>query len=92
MEDMIASLEELMLCSSLTMEQHDLIERCLDEGYDNLSQEDKSSIRRLLNRRAASLGSSALQRWRERRQQAKTTTGKSKTIRHPIASPSATRH
>lgn len=67
MDEMQSNLEELLLCSSLSIDQHDLIERCLDEGYDSLSAEDKSTIRRLLNRRAASLGSSALQRWRARR-------------------------
>ncbi len=67
MEEMTQTLEDLLLCESLPCEHRDLIERCLEEGYAALSEDDKSSIRRLLNRRAASLGSTALQRWRERR-------------------------
>ncbi len=69
MEEMTQTLEDLLLCESLPCEHRDLIERCLEEGYAALSEDDKSTIRRLLNRRAASLGSTALQRWRERRRQ-----------------------
>ena len=69
MDEMTQRLEELLLCESLSPDDHDLIERCLEEGYAELAEDDKSTIRRLLNRSAASLGSTALQRWRERRRQ-----------------------
>ncbi len=68
MQDLISALERLLLCESLTNAQRDVAERCLDEGYEPLSAEDKSQIRRMLNRQAASPGG-ALKRWRERKQQ-----------------------
>lgn len=68
------SLEELLLCGDLDDEQHELVERCIDQGYLQLEAPDKAQIRRLLNQfvsgsqRAVRPGRSALQRWRERRQ------------------------
>lgn len=69
------TLEELLLCGDLDDDQHDLIERCLDQGYLQLASPDKAQVRRLLNQHGSgskprSPGGSALQRWRERRRQA----------------------
>lgn len=69
------TLEELLLCGDLDDDQHELIERCLDQGYLQLASPDKAQVRRLLNQHGSgskprSPSGSALQRWRQRRQAA----------------------
>ncbi len=66
------ALEELLICGHLDHDQHELVERCLDQGYVLMSQADKAMIRRLLNTRhsgskSPQQPSSPLQRWRQRR-------------------------
>ncbi len=69
MDNMIADLENLLLTQSLTEDEHDSVEHALDEGYMSLSEDEKSMIRRLLNRKAAGRNISPLQRYRAHRQQ-----------------------
>ena len=69
MQDLVDALERLQLCESLSKSHRDLIECCLDEGYETLSLDDKSTIRRLLNQQAAG-HTGALKRWRERKRMA----------------------
>lgn len=73
--EMNTTLEQLLLCADLDEQHHELIERCLDEGYLALEGDDKAMIRRLLNTRSSrskrpGQGNGILQRYRERRQQA----------------------
>ena len=73
--EMNATLEQILLCADLDEHHHELIERCLDEGYLALGGDDKAMIRRLLNTRSSrskrpGQGNGILQRYRERRQQA----------------------
>ncbi len=66
MNDMNLALETLLLCQSIGGDERDIVERALDEGYDSLAAEDKSKVRRLLNRQSAG-GGGALRRYRQRR-------------------------
>ncbi len=73
--EMNATLEQMLLCTDLDEQHHELIERCLDEGYFALGSDDKAMVRRLLNTRSSrskrpGQGNGILQRYRERRQQA----------------------
>lgn len=67
MDNLNLDLEELLLTQSLDNEEHDTVERALDEGYAALSAEEKSLIRRALNRNAANARVSPLQRYRTQR-------------------------
>ncbi len=67
MDNLIADLENLLLTQSLSEAEHDSVEHALDEGYLSLSDEEKSMIRRLLNRKAAEGHMSPLQRYRAHR-------------------------
>lgn len=67
MEDMNRELEDLLLTRSLSDSEHDTIEHALDDGYDALSDKEKSMIRRLLNRKAAGRVTSPLARYRAHR-------------------------
>lgn len=53
MDDLYETLEQMQLCESLSDEERDLVERCLDEGYEALDAGDKSTLRRCVNRHAA---------------------------------------
>lgn len=64
---MITELENLLLTQSLSEDEHDSVEHALDEGYACLNDEEKSLIRRLLNRKAAGRQLSPLQRYRAHR-------------------------
>ncbi len=66
MNELQQRLEVIQLCETLAIDERDLVERCLDLGYEELAAEDKGQIRRLLNRQSAS-HFGALQRYRERR-------------------------
>ncbi len=75
--EMNSALEQLLVCADLDDDHHELIERCLDEGYLNLDVTDKAMVRRLLNTRSSrskgpGQGGGILQRYRERRQQSHT--------------------
>lgn len=67
-DEMNEALEALLLRDTVGSEDRDRVEQALDEGYDSLSDADKSRIRRLLNQQAAR-PQGALQRYRERRGQ-----------------------
>lgn len=67
MDNMIADLENLLLTQSLSEDEHDSVEHALDEGYLSLSEDEKSLLRRLLNRKAAGNNMSPLQRYRAHR-------------------------
>ena len=67
MDNLTHDLEELLLTKSLTDAERDSVEHALDEGYASLSDDEKSSIRRALNRKAAQVRMSPLQRYRAHR-------------------------
>lgn len=67
MDNLNFDLEELLLTQSLDNDEHDTVERALDEGYSALSADEKSLIRRALNRKSANVRVSPLQRYRTQR-------------------------
>ena len=69
MDEMTEALENLLLCQSLDRSDRDCVERALEEGYDALSEETRSRLRRLLNRQAVGSALSPLQRYRAHRQE-----------------------
>ncbi len=74
LQEMNSALEQMLVCADLDDDHHELIERCLDEGYLNLDTADKAMVRRLLNTRSSrskrpGRGRGILERYRERRQQ-----------------------